>query len=1026
MREGNLGRVLRPILLVEAVLNLKVIVVGALGASRISGKRGAVVELLDVLLVPRCAVDVDAVRRDLELAIHDDELDVREVAADVLKVVRHEAHVVLANEGALGNLVAGIAHEGEAAIGVEAVAGLVGVALNALLVAVVGLGVTVLGDGDGHLVRDRVDLEGAVLGRDGVVLGIGVGVQLVALEHVRTAAGVGLAARDDVAGDALAIYEALASPLVVLAGRSGGVDQGRAVIGLLIARSGERHGALIDLELACDRGHGKEAGDVIAVSVLDRHGRNLIGHAAGVGKRRIAGHGLDRVLHVVEGVLGLGNARDAVLGAVIGVLSGVARDGDGELRIRLGDSEGTLGLRDDIVAVLALGRAAGQRIAEGVRAPTDEQLAAGDAVVRALVPDEAVAGDGHGTVRKRRTVIGLRVVRRRQRDFALGDGKLAVSNDELNVGEVIALVLELAVLEAHRVRAGVGLLHLGGAGVGEVALLIESVVDGDRVARGGLLGAVVLGAGLVARDGHGHLVGHRGDVQGAGLGGDGVVDVVTLVVLLRTVASELVGELVVHAADVGDGAGSGGREAVALGEGAVGDGHVLISKGFTVVDLLTAARRQLDSALVDGQSAVNDDELNVGEVLADVLEVARLELHLIGASIGSAHGGGTAEGEVARGVQLVVARDVVARDGLLVAVIGQRVAVLGDGHGDLVGHGVNRQVALDLGDVVVAGLGVRAIKDDVEVVLRGTRIGLAAGVGIGDASLFALDEAAVGHAGLILGQRGAVIGLRVGTRGDGDVLRRNGELAGLGGHGELGAHVVALGVNDGPVAILVGAGDGLRVIASILAGDVRLVVLDLERLAVEFERIGLDAIHDLVRPVVGLGLDDALERDLVLGGAIRDGQRATLSRDAVVAQLGAVLGLPAAVLDRALRRANERLRALDGRRLDALALDEAVGLELASGQRLAVVLLLSRTGGNGRSLRVNGELAVDGSQNELVGNVIAGLVNDLYIPGNNDVVIRAGVSLRNASAVATDGENRTALLIGKGHARSTALLVARH
>ena len=713
MRERNVSRALRPVLLVDAVLYLEVIVVGALGAGRISDKRGTVVELLGVLLVPRCAVDVDAVRRDLELAIHDDELDVREVAADVPEVVGHEVHVVLTDKGSLGNLVAGIAHEGEAAIGVEAVAGLVGVALNALLVAVVGLGVTVLGDGDGHLVRDRVDLEGAVLGRDGVVLGIGVGVQLVALEHVRTAAGVGLAARNNVAGDALAIYEALAGLLVVLAGRGGGVRKRRAVIGLLIAHSGERHGALIDLELACDRGHGKEAGDVIAVSVLDLHGRNLIGHAAGVGKRRIAGHGLDRVLHVVEGVLGLSNARDAVLGAVIGVLSGVAGNSDGELRIRLGDGEGTLDLLDDVVAVLALGRAAGQRIAEGVRAPTDEQLAAGDAVVRALVPDEAVAGDGHGTVRKRRTVIGLRVVRRRQRDFALGDGKLAVSNDELNVGEVIALVLELAVLEAHRVRAGVGLLHLGGAGVGEVALLIESVVDGDRVARGGLLGAVVLGAGLVARDGHGHLAGHRGDIQVASLGGDGVVDVVALVVLLCTVAGELVGELVVHAADVGDGAGSGGREAVALGEGTVGDGHVLISKSRAVVDLLTASRRQLDSALVDGQSAIDDHELDVGEVLADVLEVARLELHLIGASIGSTHGGGTAEGEVARGVQLVVARDVVARDGVLVAVIGQRVAVLGDGHGDLVGHGVNRQVALDLGDVVVAGLGVRAIKDDV-------------------------------------------------------------------------------------------------------------------------------------------------------------------------------------------------------------------------------------------------------------------------------------------------------------------------
>ena len=238
--------------------------------------------------------------------------------------------------------------------------------------------------------------------------------------------------------------------------------------------------------------------------------------------------------------------------------------------------------------------------------------------------------------------------------------------------------------------------------------------------------------------------------------------------------------------------------------------------------------------------------------------------------------------------------------------------MLCDGHGDFFSHGVNRQVALDLGDVVVASLSLRAIEDNVELVLRGTLIGLRPGVGVRDAGLFACNEATRGHAGFSLGQGSAIIGLRCGARRDGDVFGRNGELAGRGGHRELRTHIVAAGVLNSPVAIIIGAGDGLGVLASVLTGDVGLVVLNLELNAVNLELIGYDARHGLVGTVIGLGAGNAFKHDLVLGSAIRNRQRTVGGRDVVVVEVGAILGRPTAGLNRALRGANNGLRAFDG------------------------------------------------------------------------------------------------------------------
>ena len=114
---------------------------------------------------------------------------------------------------------------------------------------------------------------------------------------------------------------------------------------------------------------------------------------------------------------------------------------------------------------------------------------------------------------------------------------------------------------------------------------------------------------------------------------------------------------------------------------------------------------------VDLQNAVHDHERYVREVLIRVLEVARSDAHGVFArvrALRSPRGGFGRLDALGHVVQLIVSRHgLVALDAVLIAVVRHDVAVLGDGDGNLVGHGGDRHIAVDhcLDGHVVVGAG---------------------------------------------------------------------------------------------------------------------------------------------------------------------------------------------------------------------------------------------------------------------------------------------------------------------------------
>ena len=189
--------------------------------------------------------------------------------------------------------------------------------------------------------------------------------------------------------------------------------------------------------------------------------------------------------------------------------------------------------------------------------------------------------------------------------------------------------------------------------------------------------------------------------------------------------------------------------------------------GVAVVLLQNVVQRPGDIVLVDGaggdlEPAVLDHELDVGEVLVGVGELRGLQAHGVLARVGALGHGSTGEIHVSLGVQRVVGGDGVALDALLGPAVGPGPGVALDGDGHLGLDGLNRQVALGLGDLVVLGLGV-ALQLVGEPVLAGAGLGLGAG-DVVDRAL-ALGEAVARHGDVVLGvpdERVAVVGLLVG------------------------------------------------------------------------------------------------------------------------------------------------------------------------------------------------------------------------------------------------------------------------
>ena len=455
--------------------------------------------------------------QDRELPVLDREGHVREVGARVLEVAGEQAHVVVAGVGAGGDLVRGVAHEGEVALLVEGGGDPCDlVALGGLGLAVVGERRAVLPDGHDDLLGVRGHLEPALAQGDLVVCELGGARRLVGCDGAPALAGVGLRpavghARDAVAPDEaggleLARHERRA--VVGLArvlgadGRLGGADDERAVL--------DFDGELARHVVARRIGHLGGAGDVVGVG-------------AGVGRARVlGGEAGDRVRLPADHELRCLEARGGMGPAVVGRRRRVRLDRDGLGRPARGHVQRALLGADLVVAGLGVLRVPPRD--DGALARPRRGLRAGEHGVGDALACEELVGRALGDLPFARLerlpvedpggVLGL------DDHLALRNRELAVLHLEADVREVLAVVAEVARVEAHGVAARVGARHLRRARERDVARVeagggagARGAADhvGDGIALDAVLLAVVLLAARAPLDLDDDLLGVRVD-----------------------------------------------------------------------------------------------------------------------------------------------------------------------------------------------------------------------------------------------------------------------------------------------------------------------------------------------------------------------------------------------------------------------------------------------------------------------------------------------------------------------------------
>ena len=300
-----------------------------------------------------------------------------------------------------------------------------------------------------------------------------------------------------------------------------------------------------------------------------------------------------------------------------------------------------------------------------------------------------------------------------------------------------------------------------------------------------LLSVIHGGAGLLG-DGDGNFIGDRVDLQIAVRHFDGDF------IIVRGSRGE-VGGLEAHRVGAGVRAGRDGLADERYGrvrrvarDGVALDGLFLAVVG----DGLRVARdlHNGDARRGDDQIAVHDHELDVREVAAGVLKVGRFDADMVGADIRSLRRPrlGRGLGDVLLHVveRVIRGHGLVARDGVLLSVIGDGVGFLGDGDGNFLGDRIDLQIAVhhnDLDVAVVLGRDREVILRQPHVVLAGVRalrFRLGAFLQRDGNGLLADVRREAGHALLA-----AVIDPGVMVAGDGDddfgLVRRDRQRAGL-------------------------------------------------------------------------------------------------------------------------------------------------------------------------------------------------------------------------------------------------------
>ena len=612
-------------------------------------------------------------------------------------------------------------------------------------------------------------------------------------------------------------------------GRRGDDDSVRAL------RDGELAGDLGDIVVLLAEGRARRIGD----SIFDR----AVGHISHAAGGRDAGH-----LAGDEAVTRDGDIRTGQRRAVVFLARGLGRERHGARQ-------------NGQLAVHTVGKGV---VARNVCAAAHDLITLDD--VLALVAHvrgaalnnsrQHVAGHQHtfgaaeAVVRERRSVVLFAAARRGDGDGLFGDGgdgESAVRNGEHDVRKVLACIREVAGDDTHRVLADVRALRRPRHGLrfGDVLLhVVERVVRRHGLIAGdGVLLPVIHGGAGFLGDGDGDLIGDRIDLQPA-------VRHFHLDVLVVRGSRGEVGGLETHRVGAGVRAGSDGLADERHGRvcRVARDGIALDGLHLAVVgDGLRVARdlHNGDARRGDDQIAVHDHELDVREVAAGVLKVGRFDADMVGADIHSLRRPRRGLGRTDAGghvVERVVRRyGLVARDGVLLPVIGDGVGFLGDGDGNFLGDRIDLQIAVhynDLDVAVVLGRDGEVFLRQAHVVLAGVhalRFRLGAFLQRDGNGLLA-DVRRVARDGLLA----AVIDQGVMVAGDGDddfgLVRRDRQRAGLIGRQFIVAagQLAALEPDGGRIDVVRHAADiGDGALLRHGEGDIRLLIavdkaLDLE------------------------------------------------------------------------------------------------------------------------------------------------------------------------------------------------------
>ena len=373
-----------------------------------------------------------------------------------------------------------------------------------------------------------------------------------------------------------------------------------------------------------------------------------------------------------------------------------------------------------------------------------------------------------------RSVIDLPVRCRRDGQLHGLNGQLPVLNHERHLFEVRIRVPEVRRLQLHVVAARVRSLDRRVAAEGEVVCRVQRVADVRHVVpRHGLFRSIVLRVPAVLRDGHHHFFRYGSHRQPAGLGLDFVV------VGLR-VRVQFIREAVVAPANVRLAARHVVACAFAFREAVARHRHCAVGQRCSVIDLVVCRACQRHVAFADLKRSVHNHEDYLREVRVRVLEVRRLQLHVVTARVRSLDRRIAAEGEVVFRVQRVAdVRHVVPRHGLFRSVVLRVPPVLRDRHRHRV-RAHNFQRARLVGNCVVRRH-VRSLRVHDLRIRRLQLVLIATHVRLASADRHSLDRVPRGkprHVIAILAVRLVVENhAQIVSRRDGHRPRRDGQLA---------------------------------------------------------------------------------------------------------------------------------------------------------------------------------------------------------------------------------------------------------